>query len=458
MFPPTGLEYVAASAKGFAEKLTLLDLRYADNLSEAQALLDFIAREVDILCVGIGWDRQLDEICAFLDRVPGDVAVVAGGYTATEKTEELFQKCRRMDIVVRGEGEETIRDILKGLPRQEILGISFRVNGEVKHNPNRPFPDVNNIPAPDRSLRRSCYRLSVNGVDLAGLSFDAVLSARGCPFNCKFCTFSLNPLGQKRDYAARDARSVVDEIATVDAGIVLFSDENFSVDPRRSEEICDLIISRGIKKRFAAQVRLDIASYPRLLEKMVAAGFKALLIGIESPHDRILKQLNKGFNAQQVRDAFCVLRRYPIFYHGYFIYGNIGESEEEMLRIPQFAREIGVDSITTLKLRIEKFSPLRQLAESTPGCHITEKGELYSDTYSHAALKKIGRKIKFSFYTPARYVKILAKGIRIHFFTVKELALLFLALPALVRTFVIRDIQKGRLGDSLLRTINPQAK
>jgi radical SAM superfamily enzyme YgiQ (UPF0313 family) len=247
-------------------------------------------------------------------------------------------------------------------------------------------------------------------------------------------------------------------VATVDAGIILFSDENFCVDPRRTEEICDLLIARGIKKRFAAQVRLDIARYPWLLEKMVSAGFKALLIGIESPHDRILKQLNKGFDSQTVRDSFAVLRRYPIFYHGYFIYGNIGESEEEMLCIPQFAKEIGVDSITTLKLRIEKFSPLRELAESTPGCHVTERGEFYSDTYSHAAIKKIGRRIKFSFYTPARYVRILTKGIRIHFFSLREIVLLFLALPLLVKNFIARDIEKGRLGDSLTRLINPGAK
>jgi radical SAM superfamily enzyme YgiQ (UPF0313 family) len=452
LFPPTGLEYVATSAKGCVDKITLLDLRYEKDFCDADTLLDFISGQIDIVCVGIGWDRQLQEIYAFLNHLPEDIPLVIGGYTATEKLEDIFERCGKVDIIVRGEGEETIQDILRGAPLDSILGISYRVDGKVIHNKNRPLPDVDTIVPPDRLLRRSKYRLVFNGINIARLSFDTVLSARGCPYNCKFCTFSLNPLGQKRNYSARSPLSVVDEISGIDANVVLFSDENFSIDPKRTEEICDLIIARKIKKRFLAQVRLDIARYPSLLEKMVKSGFKALLIGIESPHDWILAQLNKGFDSNTVRKSFTVLRKYPIFYHGYFIYGNIGETEREMLCIPEFAKEIGVDFITCLKLRIEKFSPLKEIAERTPGYHVTDRGELYSDTYSHAALKKIARRIKFSFYTPERFLKILSKAVKIKIFSFKEIALLFLALPLILKNFIIRDMQKGRLLDSLRRS------
>jgi len=182
----------------------------------------------------------------------------------------------------------------------------------------------------------------LNGISVANLSFDMVLSARGCPFNCKFCTFSLNPLGQKRNYSARSVESVMQEIEEITADVIFFSDDNFFVDIKRAEKICDLIIARKIKKRFMAQARVEIAKYPALLEKMVKAGFKALQIGIESPHDHILSQLNKGFDSDTVRKSFAVLRKYPIYYHGYFIYGNIGETEEEMLYIPKFAKRSGL--------------------------------------------------------------------------------------------------------------------
>lgn len=453
LFPPTGLEYVATSAKGLVDEITLLDLRLGGELSDPERLLNFIAEKIDIVCVGIGWDRQFDEICALLNRIPKKIPLIAGGYKATEKVEDLFRQCPKVDIVVRGEGEETIKEILRFNPRNAILGISYRQGNQIVHNANRPFPGLDTLSYPDRSLRNQKYELSLNGIKVANLTFDTVLGARGCPFNCKFCTFSLNPLGQKRNYAVRSAKSVVDEIASLEAKVILFSDDNFFAIPKRAEEICDLIAARGIKKRFVAQTRLDIAKYPLLLEKAVKAGFKALLIGIESPHDWILTQLDKGFNQETIRKSFAVLGKYPIFYNGYFIYGNIGETEQEMLYIAQFAKEIGVDVIACNKLRIEKFSPLKELAEKTPGYHVTERGELYSDTFSHASLKKIGRKIKFSFYTPGRYIKILWKNIFVtKFFTFKEILLVMLATPRIIASVILREQRRGRLKDSLRRT------
>ncbi|MDP3787152.1 MAG: radical SAM protein [Candidatus Omnitrophota bacterium] len=452
LFPPTGLEYVAASAEGLVDKLTLLDLRYEKELSDTAKLLDFISREVDIVCVSIGWDRQFKEICGLLNRIPNNIPLVVGGYKATEMADELFKICPSINIIVRGEGEETIKEILKDLPLKDILGISYRENGAVIHNKNRPLLDVDDIPAPDRALRNNKYRLALNGVSVTNLTFDSVLSARGCPYNCKFCTFSLNPLGQRRTYSVRGVDSVIREIEGIAAQVILFSDDNLFADAGRAEKICDEIIKRGIKKRFIAQARIEIYKYPRLLQKMVKAGFKGLLIGIESPHDRILAQLNKGFDSATIRAAFKVLTKYPIYYNGYFIYGNIGESKEEMLYISQFAKEIGLDSIACNKLRIERFSPLRELAEKTPGSHFNEDGGFYSDMYDHAALKKIGRTIKFSFYTPSRFLKILWKGIfEIRFLTFGEIISLFAVMPHLLASVIVRDIKKGRLLDSLKR-------
>lgn len=451
LFPPTGLEYVATSAKDLVGKITLLDLRYEKELSSTDKLLDFIAKEIDIICVGIAWNRQFKEICDLLNLMPDNIPLVVGGYKATEEAKELFGICPKIDIIVRGEGEETIKEVLKGMPLENIIGISYRREGKVVHNANRPLPDVNTIAAPDRTLRRNKYFLSLYGTNVTKLTFDTILSSRGCPFNCKFCTFSLNPLGQKRNYSSRSAESVVKEIEQITANAVLFSDDNFFTEPKRSEEICDLIIKRKIKKRFIAQTRIDIARHPRLLEKAVKAGFKMFLLGIESPHDWVLNQLNKGFGQNTIRECLAVLKKYPIYYHGNFIYGNIGETEDEMLYISKFAKEIDVDSITFQKLRIDKFSPLKKLAEETSGYHVTDTGALYSDTYSHAALKKIGKKIKFSFYTPFKLLKIVKKFLVIRFFTFTDVLSFVIASPLLLKNLIVREIQKKRLVDSLRR-------
>jgi magnesium-protoporphyrin IX monomethyl ester (oxidative) cyclase len=449
LFPPTGLEYVATSAKGLGGKVTLLDLRYENGLCDANNLLDFISKEIDIICVGIGWNRHFKQVLHLLNLLPDNIPLVVGGYKATEMVEEIFKSCSKVDIIVRGEGEETIKEILKSVPLESILGISYRTNGKVVHNGHRPLPNINNIASPDRTLRRNHYHLKLNDRQITKLTFDAVLSARGCPYKCKFCTFSLNPLGQKRNYSARSVESVIKEIEEVTADVIIFSDDDFFVNIKRAEEICDVIIERKIKKRFIAQARLEIAKHPTLLEKIVKAGFKILLIGIESPHDHILTQLNKGFDSDTIRKSFAVFKKYPIYYHGYFIYGNIGETEEEMLYIPKFAKEIGVDSITFQKLRIEQFSPLKEIVEKTPGYHISNKGILYSDTYSKNDLKRISKKIKFSFYTPFSFLAILRKCYVVRFFTLNEIVSFLLVSPFLLGTVIVKELNKGRLGDSL---------
>jgi len=201
LFPATGLEYVATSAKDLVEKLTLLDLRYEKDFSDTNNLLDFIRNEIDIICVSIGWDKEFEQVCNLLNLMPDNIPLIVGGYKATEQVEELLNICPRIDVIVRGEGEETIKEIVSGKPHENILGISYRANGEVIHNKNRPLCPVDSIILPNRTLRRNRYRLTLNGINVTNLTFDSILSARGCPYNCKFCTFSLNPLGQKRSYS-----------------------------------------------------------------------------------------------------------------------------------------------------------------------------------------------------------------------------------------------------------------
>jgi radical SAM superfamily enzyme YgiQ (UPF0313 family) len=256
------------------------------------------------------------------------------------------------------------------------------------------------------------------------------MTARGCPFKCKFCTFSLNPLGQKRSYTERPVESVIEELKTITADVVLISDDNFFTNPKRSEELCDLIIENKIKKIFIAQTRIDVARHRRVLDKAQKAGFKVFLIGIESPHDRILKQLQKGITQKQIREACAVLKQYDFFLHGYFIYGNIGETEEEMLYIPKFAKELGLDSISFQKLRIEKFSPLKEVVEQTPGYYFQRfGGAVYSEQFGRQELKQIRNRIRSVFYDLPQILRIIRKVHRQGFFSGRDATTAVLKLP-----------------------------
>ena len=446
IFPPTGLEYIAANIKDLVDKITLLDLRYEQEYQDVKILSNFIKKEIDLLCISVTWSSRFNAICDLICKLPDEVTTIVGGNKATAEVESLFNKCPNIDIIVRGEGEETIRDIINGVPLKDILGISYRENGTVIHNKIRPAPDIGRIAVPDRSLRRYDYHGILNGVRITNLTFDTVLASRGCPYNCKFCTFSLNPLGKKREYTERPLESVIEEIKSVTADAVMFSDDNFFTNPKRSKILCDMILENGIKKKFIVQTRIEISRDEELLEKAEKAGFKIFLIGIESPQDKILKHFNKGFTQKQIREAFKVLNKYNFFIHGYFIYGNIGETEEEMVYIARFAKELKLDSISFQKLRVDKFSPLKEVIENTPGYHYTAThGSVYSDRYSIKDLKRIRNRIKFKFYTFGQIAKMIKKVYKIQLLTKSELIYTVVRLPKVLIGVLKKELKKKKI-------------
>ncbi len=444
VFPPTGLEYICASLKDRVGKITLLDLRYERAYQDPERLSAFIRDEIDLVLVSIRWGTKFKKICDFVSKLPAEITTVAGGYQATLEVDTLLSRCPNIDLVVRGEGEEVIREIVTGIPYSDIRGLSYRKEGDVVHNDIQALPDVAGIPFPDRSLRQHDYYWTQWGVRLGRRNYDTILTTRGCPFKCKFCTFSLNPLGQKRSYTERPVESVISELKQITADFVLFSDDNFFTNLERSERLCDLIIENRIKKTFAVQARIDVAKHPRILEKAEKAGFRVFLIGVESPHDWILEQMQKGTTQKTVRDAFAVLTQFNFFLHGYFIYGNIGETEEEMLYIPKFAREIGADSISFQKLRVEKFSPLKEAVDANPDYHYNRVGgAVYSIRYGKKELKQIRNRIRSEFYTSTQIIRIIRKAGRTGIAGWSDVASMLPRLPWLL-VGLVRDHNRKR--------------
>ena len=255
------------------------------------------------------------------------------------------------------------------------------------------------------------------------VALDSVATSRGCPFRCKFCSLDRNPWGTRRPWSARSPESVVRELAEVDAKYLIVVDENFTHDMDRVGTICDLIIARGIRKRYAINARVEIARRPDVLRKMERAGFSMLLIGIESTQDRTLRAMRKGFDTRQLREHFRVLRRTRMLLHGYFILGAIGETREEMLSIAPFARELGLDSLGLCILRNSPYTGLDELVAASPGYHIARSGDIYSDDLSVASLRRIRRQIcKDFYYAPGQISRMLGKLVRNRLVTAGMLA------------------------------------
>lgn len=442
VFPPIGLEYIVAALRPHVDELTFVDLRLPGPLRDVDKLRDFISQNCDLICISINWEYHFREVCELVSQLPPHIKTVVGGQQATDFVEEIFEMCPNVDIIARGEGEDTIVEISTGRELKDILGISYRQNGEIFHNTNRALGEIESYRFPDRSIRSQDYSLNMGGFALRGEQFDMILTSRGCPYNCKFCTFNLNPWTQKRRYSTRSIETVMEELEQIEAGMILIADENFFVNPNRAKKICETLVERGIKKRFFVQARIEIFERPDVLEAAVEAGIKVMLLGIESPTDRILEQLNKGFDTAKVRQAFKVFRQFPLYYHGYFIYGNVTETDEEMLRIPVFAKELGLDSITYQKLRVDKYSPLRELVESNPGYYIGDDRIVYRQGIGRQGLKKISRQITRKFYTPDQLVSIFRKLFAVKLFTGRNVPALLSSVPAVVTNMLGREFKK----------------
>ena len=442
IFPPIGLEYIAAALRPHVDELTFVDLRLPGPLRDAEKLTRFMESNCDLLCISVNWEYHFREVCELISKLPHGITTVVGGQQATDCVEELFEACPNIDIIVRGEGEDIIAEIAQGRDLSEIQGISYRRDGKLFHNPNRPLGEIEKYTFPDRRLRSQDYSLNMGGFALRGEQFDMILTSRGCPYNCKFCTFNLNPWTQKRRYSTRSIETVMAELEQIKAGIILIADENFFVNPARAKKICDAIVERGIKKRFFVQARIEIFEHPDVLEAAVKAGIKVMLLGIESPTDRILEQLNKGFDTDKVRKAFKVFRQFPLYYHGYFIYGNVSETDEEMLRIPVFAKELGLDSITYQKLRVDKYSPLRELVEAHPDYFIGDDRIVYRHGIGRQGLKKISRDITRKFYTPDQLYSIVRKLFAVQLFTGRNVPALLSSIPAVLADMTNREYKK----------------
>jgi len=402
--PPIGIEYIASAIEDLVESLAVVDLRH-----EKEPLSSFITGSTDLVLISYNWDVEPDFVKEVINSIPGHITVVVGGRHATEYVSELFEKIPRIDAIVRGDGEETVREIVQYGLSEDIAGLSFTQDGRVIHNRTRKMAPVQSDFFPNRNLRRYTYMVTIDEFE-TGIEMDLMLGSRGCPWNCKFCDFKFNPLGEKRKWSTREPESVYEEIKTIKADVIGFADDIFTADMKWVDRLCDLLIEGKIKKKYVINARLEIARRPDVLKKMYKAGFMVFLMGVESAHDKTLKSMRKGFDTAKIREYFHVLNQFNFVYHCYFIIGNIGETKEEMLESVTFGRELGVDTLGLSVLRATKFSPLKDMVKDLDDYHIEGKsGKVYSDMLSIDDLQQIRRDVNRSFFSNAQILRVLRK-------------------------------------------------
>ena len=292
----------------------------SDEPFEMRTFLDFLAMPEPAEVIGVSCMANLLPFTilalrAVKEKYPEKILLL-GGVGSKSVEEKLLQRFPWIDIICRGEAEKTGPELLKLLRSRKkkknletIEGISFRnPDGQIVHTPNRPrITELDSIPFP-----------AFHKVDLTRYAGYGMMSSRGCPYPCTFC--SVAPVWNLESYS-RSPMNIVDEMeflhkkANVD--LFLFQDEFFVSGKKQVMEFCRELARRDLTIKWKAFGRINLVD-EEMMQAMRDGGCVELRFGIESGCDRILKAIKKGFTATEVLDlipkAIKIFPRVDAFY------------------------------------------------------------------------------------------------------------------------------------------------
>ncbi|MBP7552157.1 MAG: radical SAM protein [Spirochaetes bacterium] len=280
------------------------------------------------------------EIIKLIKKNHPNSLVVVGGVHFMYVSEEALKEIQEIDIVCRGEGDIIILNLLKaleiGTDLTNVKGITFRnKNGEIIRNQDEEvFEDLDTI-IPFYDFDYEDYTEYLFGFN-EKIRAVSILSSRGCPYNCVFCSKA----GMK--YRLRDPKLVIDEIEYYYKNFQIsafnFLDLTFTVNNEHVKNICNEIIKRNINIRWWCESRANIDL--ELLKIMKAAGCVSIVIGVETGSDRLLKTIVKGISKIEVVNFLKECKKYDIKTTAYFMFSLPGETKNDVKETIKFINEL----------------------------------------------------------------------------------------------------------------------
>ena len=258
--------------------------------------------------------------------------------------ERSLRECPAIDFVARKEFDYSVVEFAQGKPLADIAGISYRKNGSVVHNPDRPqiidldaLPDVTDVYFKDLDPRRYT-------VPFLKYPFVALYTTRGCPAQCTFCLWPQALSGHP--WRKRSTDKVAAEMAKAKeywpwVKEFFFDDDTFNLQKARTIELCAKLKPLGLTWSCTSRVTTDYET----LKAMREAGCRLLIVGYESGDPQILKNIKKGATVERARQFTKDCHKLGLTIHGDFILGLPGESRETIRRTIDFAKELDVETI-----------------------------------------------------------------------------------------------------------------
>ncbi len=338
-FPPLGLLSLASYLEGVGYRPEVKDL-CVDKASGGNIRF----REYDV--VGIGTDTtRFYNALKIAKKARGEgCTVIMGGPHPCFVDEEVLTS-GQVDFVVHGEGEVTLHELLGELRKERgdfsrVKGISFARNGGIARTPRREFiEDLDGLPMPARHLvDMNDYRKTKFG----DRDITPVITSRGCPSNCSFCSSSTF-FGRK--WRSRGVPSILQEIEEIvyryGFHAIAFVDDNFTLSPKRVMELSDGIIQRNLDIWWWNFSRADtIVKNEPMLRKMREAGAKTIYIGLESAHSQSLEEFGKRSDIGMAERAVEVLKRNGFEIFASYILGGLWETAKAVNETIRWAKRL----------------------------------------------------------------------------------------------------------------------
>jgi len=287
-------------------------------------------------------------------KVDPNVLTVTGGQHFTATAQESLKEYPIIDVIVRGEGERTLAELAtKAKERsnlQKIMGISFRQEGRIIHNPPRPLiENLEELPYPgyhlvERTISKYHFAMMA-GRDAA---YALVEGSRGCPHECTFCTQWKHWRGTWR---LKSPKRVADEMQfchrNFGSKFIWLTDDNFGAGTR-ANDLADEIIKTGVPKdaTWFAQARCDdIVRNREALPKLRKSGLNWVLLGVENSEPSTLNAFKKDITPEEAKTAVKLLKENDIFAHIMLIIGGRKDTRESIRKQRQFANDLDPDLV-----------------------------------------------------------------------------------------------------------------
>jgi radical SAM superfamily enzyme YgiQ (UPF0313 family) len=247
------------------------------------------------------------------------IPVVIGGSHATATPEET---ARYADVAFVGQAEGAWPRLVEDFERGQLQKIY-----------EGGMPPLDGLLPPRRDLYPHRYR------------FDAVLTSKGCPYRCEFC--SVWKMYERR-YYLRPVDEVLDELEQVQARHIFFVDDNLTADPHRAISLCQGMVERRLNKRFAIQASLEMGQNEELLHWLQRAGCFLVFVGIESVDEGTLQHLRKAANLKvgvaHFADTIGRIQAHGMAVAAGIILGNDNDTLETFDRLEEFVTANGIDT------------------------------------------------------------------------------------------------------------------